>query len=170
MDNFIKFLDKLSNSGNQSLIESVKSGYNAIYESIDYQEIYIPGDTVEIINNVYDYDTKDLMMKKGTRGVVGDMVNPEHVNIKLDDGRFIYVYVLDLKKVWDSPFKEGDRIEASKDIYDQTEFKVLIKRGDGGEIYEITDGDWVKVKWDDRDNPMGCHLSEICSPNNHKRN
>ena len=164
------FIESLKNKNNKQTINAVINGYNKIFEAIDYQEIYQPNDKIEIINDVYDYDTKNLMIKKGTKGIVGNMVNPETVNVKLNDGRFIYVYVLDLKKIWNKTLQINDPIEASKDIYDQTDFKVLVQRGTKGTVTDINNGDWIKIKWENKQNPIGVHISEICKPGQHKRN
>lgn len=132
-------------------------------ETIDHQEIYRPGDTVEVVEDVVDYDTGRVMVKKGQRGKVSGMPNPEYVSLKLDNGEFFYAYVLNIRKIWDPKFKIGDRVEATKDIYDQMGYKVVTPRGEKGVIKGLKSKEWPKVRWEDssKGNDVGVHVSEI---------
>jgi hypothetical protein len=131
--------------------------------SIDYQRIYEPEDRIEVVSPVFDFDTGELRIPKGTKGVVIGMENPEYIHVKLETGEFFHLYLLCARKLWKNSFEEGDRVESCKDIYDQLSHKVLIPCGEEG-IVESTKGeDWIKVIFNCHDNggPIGVHLSEI---------
>lgn len=141
-----------------------KKSFKKWLESIDYQEIYKSGDVVEFVEDIIDYDTGRVMVKKGEKAKVSGMNNSEYVTVKLKNGKIFYAYVLNIRKIWKESdlVKIGDRVEATKDIFDQTGYKILINRGDKGVVKELKSKEWPKILWDNIENYIiGVHISEI---------
>lgn len=141
-----------------------KKSFKKWLESIDYQEIYKSGDVVEFVEDIIDYDTGRVMVKKGEKAKVSGMNNSEYVTVKLKNGKIFYAYVLNIRKIWkeNDLVKVGDRVEATKDIFDQTGYKILINRGDKGVVKELKSKEWPKILWDNIENYIiGVHISEI---------
>jgi hypothetical protein len=131
--------------------------------SIDFQRVYEPDDRIEVVAPIFDFDTGDLRVPKGTQGVVIGMDNPEYIHAKLETGEFFHIYILCARRIYKNEFEAGDRVESCKDIYDQLSHKVIIPCGEEGVVESIKGGEWIRVLFNCHDNesPIGVHLSEI---------
>ena len=133
--------------------------------SIIFEDLYNPGDTVMIVEDIYDEDTGELRLSSGTFGEVSGIVNPEYIRVALGNDQFFNVYVLNLVKKWDNTYQIGDPVQATKDIFDQVSHKVIVTRGSHGTVSEMNAHDWVKVDWNINHETIGVHLSEIKNMN-----
>ena len=124
---------------------------------------YENGDEVQILHDIYDFDTGKLRVKRNSKAKVVREENNEYVRVRFPNNKTFSVFkpLIESEKEYSHDFSPDDKVVTSKDVMDMVRDRVLIERGTEGVVVDTKGRDFIRVHFENRDRPQGVHVSEI---------
>lgn len=127
-------------------------------------------DKVTVCSDIYDFDDGSLRVSKGSTGDLKYKHNRDYWRIEFENGDTFAIYAPLLEnsgkvgKVGKAKDLDvGEKVVATKDIYDMVGSDIFVKDGSSGIVDSVKGKDFIRVGFPSyRDSrPIGVHCSEI---------